>query len=229
MISKLSMMKQNNIIKKIIPGILFISFNMGLGCTYEAFDHSDDYTTVVTHRLDSSEYNYAKNRVYSMVTDTDSAGNEILFDLSDKVSDPIKIDHKYDTSIIAKIKQQMQTMGYTYVTDPKDPTVNLVVATGIVAQQHWYYYGYYPWYGWDDWYVYYPPVGATVKYDSGSIIITAIDPSLTTKDENGKDAYKAVWVAGLHAVTNQISEENIMTWIDQAFEQSPYLKVTGGK
>ena len=39
--------------------------------------------------------------------------------------------------------------------------------------------------------------------------------------------YQAIWAAGLHGLLNYVSDNKVKAGIDQAFDQSPYLRVGG--
>ena len=210
------------------------------GCTSEKFDTSNDYDAVLT--IKDKEYNYKKNKTYAVVDD--------LRDLSEFAETPIDIKEidKWEEIILTRIHKNMKDLGYTEETGDIE-AADVVVAAGVVAAENWQFYSYYPWWGWYGWY-YYPYYGGAtvgVNFSSGSVVLVMIDPERTITpyeltgdtayigdagDEDGgvpENVYRAIWGAGIHGLLNYVTETKVKNGIDQAFEQSPYLNVGGGK
>lgn len=228
------------------PFTLLAALCVVAGCDSEGFTSSRDYDMVMT--MTDPAYDYQQNRTYALIPEV-----AVLSELIDN-SIEIKDKDRWQNVIVPAIHRNMRASGYAEWTgDPEDADV--VVGAGIVAAENWSYYSYYPWWGWYGWY-YYPYYGPTVavNYSSGSVLIVMIDPERTTIPDTdvpipphdteidvdaGADGglptlpdgevYQAIWGAGLHGLLNYASESKVNNGIDQAFEQSPYLKLGGAQ
>ena len=94
--------------------------------------------------------------------------------------------------------------------------------------------------GWGGWY-YYSGITVAVDFSFGSVMLVMIDPKRVeplgvgeAASDAGPDAgdgevaYRAVWGAGLRALLSNVTEKKVKEGIDQAFAQSPYLRLNGG-
>jgi hypothetical protein len=123
--------------------------------------------------------------------------------------------------MLAKMEANLVAMGYSKVDISQNPSLILAPAsletTTVVYWYNywgWYWGGYYP--GWG--YPYYP---SYTTYSTGTLLMTLIDPTVTSGDGNPKSQ----WTAGLNGIlTNTYDINRINKLIDQAFLQSPYLK-----
>ena len=211
------------------------------GCSTETFNSVNDYDAVFS--IQDKDYKYSKNSTYAVVDHVEV--------LSDYLDNGVEIKNKehWEQIILEAIHKNMKALGYTEETEDIEEA-DVVVAAGIVTAERWSFYTYYPWWGWYGWY--YPPFygSATVAVDfsSGSVIMVMIDPDrkstldveLGTAEDATPDAgadggdtglpgdvYQAIWAAGLHGLLNYVSDNKVKAGIDQAFDQSPYLRVGG--
>jgi hypothetical protein len=128
------------------------------------------------------------------------------------------LSHIYDEQILTRIKQNLAQFGYTEVDDPDDADVTVVaMSTTADYSGSGCYYGY-----WDWWYGY-PGYCYPVYYSftTGTILIGM--------NRTGANAgTRAIWVAGINGLISESSSTSISSRInkniDQAFDQSPYLK-----
>jgi len=117
------------------------------------------------------------------------------------------------------INNNMQEMGFTPVTTGNEPNADVVVFA-LVTSSTWVSGGCYGGY-WSYWYPYYGwcyPVAYT--YTTGTVFILMIDPNKSANDQG-------VWIAAINGVlndTNASIASRINSDIDQAFNQSPYLR-----
>jgi hypothetical protein len=213
-------------LSRVIPLVVTVSVG---ACTYDEFDSSADFDAVIT--VENPEYSYTGNQTYAVVPE--------VADLTTMVEGTVRIPNKerWQEVILAAIHRNMKEVGYTEETgDIRDADV--VVGAGIVTQENWALVGgYYSWWGWYGWYYY--PVTYAVSFDSGSVIMVMIDPEWRDESRSAEDtgtdggvgpeAYQAVWGAGLHGLLDAATESKVDNGIDQAFEQSPYLHVNGGR
>jgi hypothetical protein len=159
--------------------------------------------------------------------------NKSTYALPDKIVKDIEID-KGDTTlvymkdafalpILAAIDANMQQFGWTKVDISQRPDVVLTpaaITNTTYFYSYWYSWwwgGYYPGWGW-----YYPPYWTVSSYTTGTMIIAMADPNLN----NPINQSRASWIMlgnGLLSGAGDISR--VTNAIDQAFEQSPYLKI----
>ncbi len=206
--------------------VLAAALGMGLialgGCAPESgFDNIADYDVVVT-RYDP-DADYQKYTTFA-VADT-------ILEPGKPEDDDSEVPSGLKDLIISEVETQMIRMGYVLETDPESNDPDLVMLASI-TQTKWTAYvpGYpvypgYPWYG-GGWYPYYPwyTPGYTVSYDTGTILIDMYD--YATLDE-GTDDIDIIWTCGINGILSSSSSyntERVQNSIDQAFEQSPYLK-----
>jgi hypothetical protein len=192
------------------------------GCAPESeFTNVADYDVVVT-RYDP-DADYQKYTTFA-VADT-------ILEPGKPEDDDSELPSGLKSLLISEVETQMVRMGYTLETDPRsnDPDLVMVIS---VTQTKWTAYvpGYpmYPGYGWGGWYPYYPwyTPGYTYSYDTGTILIDMYD--FATLDDGTGDI-DMIWTCGINGILSSSSSyntERVQNGIDQAFEQSPYLKKT---
>jgi uncharacterized protein YciU (UPF0263 family) len=153
------------------------------------------------------------------------------------------LDRNFDSLIITRVRDQMITHGY--VEEPLD-TLNpadVVLFVSALSSSNsglffdpawmWGYWGWWPgWSGYPGAPIWGPgwgmgfPVGVPIyiDYATGTLFITMLDP------ENTDIVQKTIAVPWLAAINSLLSgssqdlERRISDNIDQAFEQSPYLR-----
>jgi hypothetical protein len=117
----------------------------------------------------------------------------------------------------------MEKLGWDKIDIENGPDV---LVTPSVMSSTTYYYSY--WYNWwyggyygGYWGWYYPPYYTVSSYTTGSLIITMADPNV----ESVINQSPAVWVSAANGlVTGYNDVDRVVTAINQAFVQSPYLK-----
>lgn len=137
-------------------------------------------------------------------------------------------------AIIDAVALQMDSRGYTRVTDPeKKDEVDVGVQLSYVAQTNhvisytpyggWWDYGFWgPW--WGGWYYPYP---VTYSYDTQTMLLEMVD--LTKKDtsETKKQDIPVVWyvsMSGFMYGNGRVNQQLLLDAVDQAFDQSPYIQ-----
>jgi hypothetical protein len=129
---------------------------------------------------------------------------------------PVNDPGPFDAQIIARIKQNMNQLGYTEVQNPANADLHIVAS---VTTTTWVSGGCYSW-----WYSYwYPYPGycypVAYTYRTGSLLFAITDPS-------NQGASDALWIAGINGILEDSGSglgARLNTNIDQAFKQSPYL------
>ncbi len=183
---------------------------------------TSDYDIVIT-RYDS-ETNFQTFKTYAM---PDSVFHIIPENEDDEIS------RAYDKQIIARVKSNMEELGYTRVPADSDNVTDQTVIVLINATSSSYYgYSYYPGWGYPGWgyyppyWGYYPGWAVPYQYSTGSVIIEMYDGS---KIDHENETAPLIWMGGINGLTSGSSSSSISTRInqsiDQAFKQSPYLKI----
>ncbi len=151
-------------------------------------------------------------------------------DIEDNNNDNL-LNRDNDALILSRIRSNIEAMGYVEEADPANNTPDVVLLVGAWAVTNTDAYVAYPWWGWYGWYPYwgccgpgygwgYPSVPVVVQYDTATLVITMVDANRAAADE-----IPVVWVAGMNGVLGSGSTTNRITdGIDQAFDQSPYLR-----
>jgi hypothetical protein len=137
------------------------------------------------------------------------------------------ITREYDELILTRVRADMLAQGWTEIAapdsaHPPDVAVQVGVTTSdYVGVAYWPpYWGWYPgWgypgYGWG----YYP----TYSYTTGTVLVAMLD--LRNPDPVA-ESLPVMWLAAVSGVasTTSSNQTRIVSGIDQAFEQSPYLR-----
>ena len=159
----------------------------------------------------------------------------VHIDLMDNANDDL-LDRSNDALILAQVVAGIEGLGYVEEMDPANNTPDVVLLVGALAVEKdaYFSYGWWPYWGW---YPYYPccygpgygwgyPGGGvgSVTYAVGTLVIIMLDP---TRPGNGVDTAPIVWVAGINGLLGSSATglaARITNLIDQAFDQSPYLR-----
>lgn len=131
--------------------------------------------------------------------------------------DPEFVKEPYNKQILQKIESNMTALGYTKTTDPANADLVLFPAVWTNTTVY-YYYDYWCWYypyycgwGWG-----YPSV---TSYTTGTLLMTLVaDGAEFVQPTNVWTAAANGLMSGYYDVTR------VNKAIDQAFNQSPYLK-----
>ena len=138
---------------------------------------------------------------------------------------PSELTRRYDAQILSLVRQNLENLGFTRVTDPQQADVLVGVAanasdfTGYYSYG-WWWGGYYP--GYPGWGWYYPGYAVPYQFTIGTLMIAMFDPA---KADNANKRLGAVWLAGLNGLLGEggSPQTRLSTGINQAFRQSPYL------
>ena len=220
---------RDRIPKKPLLGLalLLLAVAMTWSCAPDSgFNTISDYDVVVTRYADSGKF--GTYQTYSM---PDSVVQ--LYDPDKDPPDPL--DPALENLILSTVASNMQKYGYTREMDPESNTPDVFVYCEVTTTT-WIGYSYYPWYGYWGWYPgwgwgggYYPwyPGGTWTSYtfDTGTVIINYVDVEQSDPDT---ETFAVVWWGGMNGLLGDTSSSGmarVERGIDQAFTQSPYLKV----
>jgi hypothetical protein len=185
---------------------------------------SQDHDLVITQY--NKKTNFSKYKKYAII--------DSVFHITGDTSKPNSeyLSRAYDDFIINTIKNNMNSLGYTEVVNPKDTNdvdiVLYVAALGTKVEQYYYggWWGGYPCCGWG----YYPPywgypgyVGTSTYY-VGSLFINYVDVANITHPTVDVE-WHAILNGLLDNSSHTITQNRLKEKIDQAFDQSPYLSV----
>ncbi len=187
-----------------------------LGCYPAGPEYVEDLDVV--YSTYDQEYDFKSQGTYSMpdkiVTDVEVDNGDTTY---------VYMKDVFAAPILAAIDQNMTKLGWEKIDIDNGPDV---LVTPSVMSSTTYYYSY--WYNWwyggyygGYWGWYYPPYYTVSSYTTGSVIITMADPNV----ESVINQSPAVWVSAANGlVTGYNDVDRVVTAINQAFVQSPYLK-----
>lgn len=186
------------------------------GCYPSGPDYTEDLDVVYTNF--DPEFDFQSRSTYAMpdqiVVDIDINNNG---DTTLEYMKPI-----YADPILAKIEANMTALGWTRVDISAVPDV-LLSPAGISSTTYFYSYWYNWWYGgwYGGWGWYYPPYYTVSSYTTGSLIMTIADPNIDSPINQSPTA----WIGAMNGLlTGSGDVQRVLNGIDQAFEQSAYLK-----
>jgi hypothetical protein len=137
---------------------------------------------------------------------------------------PKFVKEPYASQMLGMIRQNMLSRGWAEVNADQNPDVKLAPVTMEVTTTVYYGYGGYWdwWYG--GWYGWYYPYPVTTSYSTGSLIVTMLDPNDLSPDDKARATWTFIVNGLLEGSDSQIAQR-ATKGIDQAFTQSPYLKL----
>jgi hypothetical protein len=131
----------------------------------------------------------------------------------------LNISGGYVIPIISRTKANLNSRGYTQVTEDDNPdfAVNIAILNNFSFFQTITYPGFYP--GYYGFYGYYFPIVNTYVSDYTTLVIEIVD----IRNASGNQ-YRVVWKSFIGDLNTIIGlREKTLEAIDQAFEQSPYI------
>lgn len=186
------------------------------GCYPQGPDYTEDLDVVYTNY--DPQFDFAGRATYSMpdkiVTDVQitNSGDTIYEYMKDIYAGPI----------LDRIDANMTSLGWSKVNVDANPDV-LLMPAGISSTTYFYSYWYCWWYGgyYGGWGWYYPPYYTVSSYTTGSLIMTIADPNVDSPINRSPAAWVGV---GNGLLTSSGNINRALDAVDQAFQQSPYLR-----
>jgi hypothetical protein len=224
---------KNIMIKKAVQSMtVFALFALLHGC-YPSDSVSYSDLDIVTTAYDT-EFDFPETKTWYLY--------DSIVHLKDTLnpSNNVDLSREFDDLILDRIADNMDNYGYTRELDPEANPPDLVFTVSVMATKNFLVYNYYPWYYWDwgwGWYYkssnywgyYYPPYwGGTyvTSYTVGTLIMNMYDVRNATAET---DSIPKVWngdINGLLGSSASTTQRRLEVNIDQAFEQSSYLKTS---
>lgn len=221
---KTDFMKKNNLWQKYLSVIFLFGLMISVTSCYTDYGlTSADYDIVLTKWDKTTDFNSFKtfsvvDSIFHITGDKDEPDSDLL-------------SRQFDSKIISTVRTNMRDLGYTEIIDPTDQNkpdvVIMIQALGTQVDQYYaggYYPGWgYPGWGWGGYYPYYPGYVGKSTYYVGTLYIDYFDVEASDISD---DILVAPWYATINGLLNSGGTEIRLTnSIDQAFDQSPYLKV----
>jgi hypothetical protein len=200
--------------KKIFSLMAIISGLFLWGCYPDGPSYTQDLDIVITHH--NPDYNFVAKGTYAMpdkivkITGSLQEGDT-----------PEYLPAVNATVILGAIDANMQSLGWTKVALDGSPDLLMAPAAWETTTIYYYYdYWYWWWGGYYPYYPYTPPV-YSYSYTTGSLLMTMSDPD----ELNGNGNPIQQWTGVLNGILNdKFDNTRVTNLINQAFEQSPYLK-----
>jgi len=202
--------------KRTLPIVLLLSGLLLWSCYPDGPSYTEDLDLVVSNH--NPDYGFAAKTTYAMPTKiVKLTGNLEEGELPEFIPDVTA------QQILSRISQNMEALGWQKVAIDANPDLFLVPAswettTVVYWYDYWYWWygGYYPGYGGG----YYPPVYVD-SYTTGTLVMMLTDP-----DEVGGNGNPIPqWTGAINGLLNgKFNPQRALPAIDQAFDQSPYLK-----
>ncbi len=191
--------------------VFYLSIIMILGSCYPNGPEYYEDTDIVYTKFDD-QFDFSTKGSYSIPDKI----VKITGDLGED-EDPEFVKEPYNTQMLQKIESNMADLGWTSTEDPANADLVLFPAVWTnTTIYYWYdywcwYYPYYCGWGWG-----YPSVSS---YTTGTLLMTLV--------VDGEDYIEPtrVWTAAANGLlSGAYNTTRVNKAIDQAFEQSPYLK-----
>lgn len=190
------------------------------GCYPAGPEYVEDLDVVYTTY--DKEYDFQAANTYAMP-------DKIVVDVEIDNGDTTYVYMKpvFATPILNAIRTEMTSNGWNEVL-PQNADV-IITPAALSSTTYFYSYWYDWWYGYGGWYGgywgwYYPPYYTVSSYTTGSLVLVMADPSAA--DDSPINRSPAIWSAvanGLYTGSYDVSR--VENGIEQAFKQSPYLKI----
>jgi hypothetical protein len=133
---------------------------------------------------------------------------------------------QYYESILDRVNTNMQERNYVRVDSSDNPDlglgISIVTRTNYVFSYSWWYY-YPPYWGWPGYGYYYPWSTYLGSYEEGALIIDMSDLKNINHDSKQINALWAAMIGGVLTNNSSLLDQRLYDYIDQAFDQSPYL------
>jgi hypothetical protein len=190
------------------------------GCYPDSPDYTEVYDLVVTNHDDAFNFNNVH---------TFAIPDSVVEITGDEINDPDGdgkpefVDPSTGNVIIKALRENLVAYGWTETSKDSADVLILPSAMKSTTIVYYYDYWYYDWWygGYYGWYYpgYYPSY--SYSYTTGTLFTQMIYPDGVTPDHN----MPVIWTCIVNGLlTGSNTNSRINSTIDQAFEQSPYLR-----
>lgn len=138
--------------------------------------------------------------------------------------------------LIEVIDELMTERGFTRTDNKEDADLGIQPSYIEDISYFYSYHSPYWWWGypgywgpgyWGDWYGWYYPYSVSYSYAIGSHLLELVDLKTGETDSKGRKKLKMIWTSYMQGLLSNSSHYNqrlAVRAINQAFEQSPYIK-----
>ena len=135
--------------------------------------------------------------------------------------------------IVNAVVTNMNAYGYTRTEDKETADLGIQMSyvkqvTYFVGYDNPYWWWYYPYYWspgyWGDWYGWHYPYQVYYGYTAGSMLIEMMNLETGTASQKKLPVIWDSYIGGLLTNSAELNQPRSLQAVDQAFEQSPYLK-----
>lgn len=204
--------------QKVLTLALMASFLLFSGCYPDGAENTEDFDIVYSDY--DQGYNFQNVGTYSM------PDKIVILGDSEQIE---YVPAGPAADILSRIDDNMQRLGWTKIDNPDfnnplapKPDVEILPASWTTTTISYWGSGYWCW--WDPYYCgggWYYPYPIVTSYTTGTLLMSMIDYNDLT---NGNK--KSVWTGALNGLfQGSYSTSRVNKGIDQAFAQSPYLKI----
>lgn len=186
------------------------------GCYPSGPDYAEELDVVYTDY--DNQFDFKSKSTYSIPS-------KIVVDIEENIDgsiDTVYMKDVYAQPILKSIKSNMTKKGWTETTIDNNPDM-LVTPAGISSTTVFYSYWYDWWYGgyYGGWGWYYPPYYSVSSITTGSLVIVMASP----KTDSAINSVPRAWLTSISGVlSGDYNLSRVEKGINQAFNQSPYLK-----
>jgi hypothetical protein len=204
-------------------GLLLIGV---LGCYPGSVNDVSELDTVLT--LFDDEKDFSEIQTYVLI--------DTVVRVGDDDDDEDEVSNEFDQDIIDVTRRNLDALGYVEV-EPEDEVPDVFITLEKSVGEYSIIYDpiyWWDWWGWYPWWPGYPPGGwypgypwccaVSYSYPVGSVFIKMYDTEDLDEDD---EEIPNIWLGainGLATGSDASIRARINDLIDQAFEQSPYLR-----
>lgn len=151
---------------------------------------------------------------------------------------PVYSQSQNALALIQEYRTNMEGLGYIYTPSNPDADLGIQLTYIIKTERYVKYYdnpywwldypGYWPGY-WGNWYGYYCPRPVTYTYTTNALLADMVNLAAEKDADKPLEILWTSYIGGPAGSSYQNDVDRMKRAIDQAFTQSPYLKVTQSK
>lgn len=190
---------------------------LAAGCYPAGPEYVEDVDVVYTNFDD--KYDFQSQGTYAMP-------DKIVVDIDIEDGDTTYVYMKqiFADQILGAIEDKMESYGWSRINNPTITEPDVAIMPYAIKSTTYFWSYWYDWWYWGYWGWYYPPYWSVSSVTTGSMVLVMADPSAADNNPIGESPVVWTMIAnGLFTSSYDISR--VDDAIDQAFEQSPYLKL----
>jgi hypothetical protein len=211
---------KNNLKKYLYPAAIILLIGITIaGCSkYPTYDvNTSDLDMVWTNYDEAADFtNYKTYYLPDSIILDDS-------DLSDEEKEHLQ---EYYESIVEQVVENMTARNFVRVDSSDTPDIGMGISiltqtTYVYSYSWWWYYP--PYWGYPGYGYYYPWSTYLGSYEEGAVVIDMSDLKNINHSTKQIDALWAAMIGGVLTGNSALIDTRLYGYIDEAYEQSPYL------